>query len=96
MLERTQGEGGGRVDPADGDAQRGVEEALARRRRRVGADARATDAAESAVIAQVERSLVAVSQRTSTVVRPPPSARSASQATRPGGLSPRVAYAPTR
>ena len=62
----------------------------------LGADVRATDAAESAVIAQVERSLVAVSHRTSAVVRPPPSARSASQATRPGGLSPRVAYAPTR
>ena len=60
----------------------------------LGADARATDSAESAVIAQVERSLVAVSQRTSAVVCPPPSARSASQANRPGGLSPRVAYAP--
>ena len=64
-----------------------------RRTSPLGADARATDAVESAVIAQVERSLVAVSQGTSAVARPPPSARK-SQASRPGGLSSRVTYAP--
>lgn len=72
----------------------GDERPVSTRTRRRGADVCAPDAAESAVIAQVERSLVAVSQRTSAVVRPPPSARSASRLHRPAGLSPRVAYAP--
>ena len=74
----------------------GDERPVSTRTRRRGADVCAPDAAESAVIAQVERSLVAVSQRTSAVVRPPPSARSASRLHRPAGLSPRVAYAPPR
>ena len=83
---------------ADQDAAarlRGSDAGFSKRRTSpLGADARAADAAEAAVIAQVERSLVAVSQGTSAVGRPPPSART-SQASRPGGgLSSRGTHAP--